>query len=1079
MGDQERVSKDVELIERFGRWLGERLEELGERSGGVLRRLFRSRNARLLDRYREVVARVNALEPTAQALTQEQMRAKTAAWRERLKGLAREEQARILEEILPEAFALVREASRRTIGLRHFDVQLIGGIVLHEGKIAEMSTGEGKTLVATCPCYLNALAGRGCYVVTVNDYLARRDREWMGPIHEYLGLKVGCIQSPMDSEARQPEYAADVTYGTNNEFGFDYLRDNMKSRAEQQVQKHLHYAIVDEVDSILIDEARTPLIISGMPEQSTRKYYVADGVARRLRKDAHFDVKEKEHTVVLSEEGIDEAQKLVGVPTFYDGPHMDWPHHIECALRAHHLYKLDQHYVKRTGEDGAPEIVIVDEFTGRMMPGRRWSDGLHQAVEAKEGIRIREENQTLATITFQNYFKLYWKIAGMTGTAITEAAEFSKIYNLDVVQIPTNRPNVRIDSDDVIYRTQREKFPFVVQEIVELHRKGQPLLVGTASIEKSELLSRYLTDPALMTDVVARRAKHGEQSLEKAKLPAELKDDLKQALVRPARLEARRARELADRVQELAPKADLAFWIEGVARAADAVEAVKEGIPHNVLNAKFHEREAEIVAQAGRFGGVTIATNMAGRGTDILLGGNPEFLARAEVKKLGQPDRYEELLARFKAQCEEEKKKVIEAGGLHVIGTERHEARRIDNQLRGRCARQGDPGSSRFYLSLEDDLMRIFANDRVQRILELVGMTEDVDIQSGMVSRSIRRAQKRVEARNFDIRKSLLEYDEVMDKQRRTVYGLRQEVLEGSDVHDRILEMIEDDVDRIVAIYVAEKPEKSQYEDAARAVNAKYGTKVDGGSFFGQEPERLVDALVEAAKAHFAEREKEFGADVMRRIERFLLLNVIDTKWKDHLINVDALRSGIGLRGWGQIDPKNEFKKEGFRLFEEMLAAIGDEVTSLLFRMRPPEEVGAGAAPRGPGPQGPPPPAGPRGPLAGPSIPRRPPILTPIEPSAPAAAAAAARPAVVPSRPLALPNAPAMQAVKPAVQNPFGLPQVSTHQQVRRGLDTASARAGGGPTAPIQRSVPKVGRNDDCPCGSGLKYKKCHGKSAA
>jgi len=1077
MGDTERVSKDVELIERFGRWIGERLEVLGERSGGVLRRVFRSRNARLLDRYREIVARINALEPQVRELPQEPMRAKTAAWRERLRDTPAEQQARVLEEILPEAFALVREASRRTIGLRHFDVQLIGGIVLHEGRIAEMSTGEGKTLVATSPCFLNALAGRGCYVVTVNDYLARRDRDWMGPIHEYLGLKVGCIQSTMDPSTRQPEYAADITYGTNNEFGFDYLRDNMKSRVELQVQKHLHYAIVDEVDSILIDEARTPLIISGMPEQSTRKYYVADGVARRLKKDVHFEVKEKEHTVTLTEDGIDEAQRLVGVPTFYDGPHMDWPHHIECALRAHHLYLLDKDYVKRPGEDGAPEIVIVDPFTGRMTPGRRWSDGLHQAVEAKEGIRIREENQTLATITFQNYFKLYKKIAGMTGTAITEAAEFNKIYGLDVVQIPTNRPNVRVDEEDVIYRSQREKFPFVVQEIVARHREGQPLLVGTASIEKSELLSRHLTDPALMTEVVARRAKHAEASLAKAKLPDDFEAQLKEALSRPARLDGAKARALAAKAVELAPKADLAFWIEGVADAAEAVDAVKEGIPHNVLNAKQHEREAEFVAQAGRLGALTIATNMAGRGTDIVLGGNPEFLAKAEVKKSGQPERHDEFLARFKAQCEEEKRQVIAAGGLHVLGTERHEARRIDNQLRGRCARQGDPGSSRFYLSLEDDLMRIFANDRVQRILELVGMTEDVDIQSGMVSRSIRRAQKRVEARNFDIRKNLLEYDEVMDKQRRTVYGLRQEVLEGGDVRDRILDMIADDVTRLVRVYVDEKPERTQYEEAAKAVNAKFGTKVDGGAFFGQEREALAQACSEAARAVYAEREREFGADVMRRLERYLMLNVIDTKWKDHLINVDALRSGIGLRGWGQIDPKNEFKKEGFRLFEEMLAAIGDEVLSLLYRVRPAEPAAAGAPPqRSPGP--PPSFSGPRGPVTGPALGPAPVFSGADAPLAPAAARSPlGRPAVAPARPLVLPSAPAVQAVRPPPPSPFGAP-VAAHQQTRRGLDAAASRTVGGAPAPIQRAVPKVGRNDDCPCGSGQKYKKCHGKSA-
>jgi preprotein translocase subunit SecA len=1057
MGDSDKVGKDVELIERFGRWIGEKFEVLGERSGGVLRKVFRSRNSRLLDGYRVVADRINAAEAATAAMTEAELKAQTAAWKERLKGKPCEEQAKIQREILPQAFAAVREAARRTIGLRHFDVQLIGGIVLHEGKIAEMSTGEGKTLVSTCPAYLNALAGRGCYIVTVNDYLARRDAEWMGPVHAYLGLRVGCIQSQMDPGARLAEYAADITYGTNSEFGFDYLRDHMKSRADLQVQKQLHFAIVDEVDSILVDEARTPLIISGMPEQSTRKYYVADGVARRLKKDVHFEVKEKEHAAVLTDDGIEEAQKLVGVPTFYDGPYMDWPHHIECALKAHHLYKIDHHYVKRVGQDGAPEIVIVDEFTGRMQEGRRWSDGLHQAVEAKEGIRIREENQTLATITYQNYFKLYSKLAGMTGTAITEAAEFSKIYNLDVVQIPTNKKNIRADHDDVIYRSVKEKFPFVVQEIVELHRKGRPVLVGTVSIEKSELLSRYLSDPQLMADVVLRRARHAEQSLAKAKLPDTLKKEVAGALAQPARLSGEEAETLAEKVIALAPKADLAFWMEGVANAADARDEVKAGIPHNVLNAKFHEREAEFIAQAGRFGAVTIATNMAGRGTDILLGGNPEFTARAEARKLGQPDRHEELLAKAKQECEAEKQRVIAAGGLHVIGTERHEARRIDNQLRGRCARQGDPGSSRFYLSLEDDLMRVFANDRVQRILELVGMTEDVDIQSGMVSRSIRRAQKRIEGRNFDIRKNLLEYDEVMDKQRRTIYGLRQEVLEGADCRARIGEMIEEVIDRTVGTYVGEKPEKEQFVEAAAAVNQKLTTKVDGAPFFGREREELETELAKAANDLYAEREAELKPEMMRRLERYFLLTVIDKKWKDHLINLDALRSGIGLRSYGQIDPKNEYKRETFRMFEELLVSIGEEVLTLLYRVRPaepaapatgsgnfvpsPRPPAAGAARAESAPASPSPVAPSREVVTSPPPPPRPPAPIVVPPEL-------GRPAIVPARPLAMPSS------TPAAPRPPPRP---------------AARPG---------QFAGTGRNDPCPCGSGQKFKKCHGKDA-
>ncbi len=1068
MGDADKVGRDVELIERFGRWVGERFEELGERSGGILRKVFRSRNARLLDQYRAIVSRINALTEQTKRLSQPEMQAKTAAWKEKLKGLPQEEQKKRLAEILPEAFALVREASDRTISLRHFDVQLMGGIVLHEGRIAEMSTGEGKTLVSTGPAYLNALAGRGCYIVTVNDYLARRDSEWMGPVHKYLGLTVGCIQANMDPASRIAEYAADITYGTNSEFGFDYLRDHMKSRADLQVQKHLHYAIIDEVDSILVDEARTPLIISGMPEQSTRKYYVADGVARRLKKDVHFEVKEKEHAVVLTEEGIDEAQRLVGVPTFYDGPHMDWPHHIECALKAHNLYKIDHQYVKHAGEDGTQEIVIVDEFTGRMQQGRRWSDGLHQAIEAKEGIRNREENQTLATITYQNYFKLYKKIAGMTGTAITEAAEFNKIYSLDVVQIPTNKPNIRDDSEDVIYRSQKEKFPIVVQEIVELHKKGRPVLVGTVSIEKSELLSRYLGDPKLMAEVVLRRAKHAEESLAKAKLPADFKAELQETLARPARLDGPAARALAEKVIELAPKADLAFWMEGIAKAVVALDAVKEGIPHNVLNAKFHEREAEFIAQAGRFGGVTIATNMAGRGTDILLGGNPEFLAKAEIKQNGQPERYEELLAQFKKQCEAEKQRVIAAGGLHVLGTERHEARRIDNQLRGRCARQGDPGSSRFYLSLEDDLMRVFASDRVQRILEFVGMTEDVDIQSGMVSRSIRRAQKRIEGRNFDIRKNLLDYDEVMDKQRRTVYGLRQQVLEGADCRKRVSEMIGELVTRTVAVYVGEKAEAAQYAEAAQAVNAKLGTKVDGAPFFGRDADELNEALRADAERVYGEREKELTPDTTRRLERYLLLTTIDTKWKDHLINLDALRSGIGLRSYGQIDPKNEYKRESFRMFEEMLAAIGDEVLTLVYRLKP---------------QAPPAPV--QTTLTTPTITALP---SPAESSgtAPPSGSVAAQDLAVPPfrvSPVATaPTAPRLGRPPIVPSRPLAMPVASAPQPAARPAPVNSG-TGKGASAPIQspvrNSAPKVGRNDDCPCGSGKKYKKCHGAGVA
>ena len=625
MSESKQVGKDIEFLERVGRWLGEKQEVASEAIGRAIRRIVPSRNTKAIEAHAKIVEQINAREAEFQELDQDGIRGRMQAFRERLAGEEVEAQETILDEILPEVFALVREAAKRALGMRHYDVQLIGGMVLHKGSIAEMATGEGKTLVATLAAALNALAGRGTYVVTVNDYLAKRDRDWMAPVYEYLGLTVGAIQSEMDPNKRQDEYACDITYGTNNEFGFDYLRDNMRNRVEQQVQKQLHFAIVDEVDSILVDEARTPLIISGMPEASSRKYYLADGVARKLREGEHFEVKEKEHTVVLSDEGIELAQSLLNVPSFYEGPYMDWPHHIEQSLKAHNLYKLDKHYVKRPDDRGAPEIVIVDEFTGRMMPGRRWSDGLHQAVEAKEGIRIREESQTLATITFQNYFRLYHKLAGMTGTAITEAGEFAKIYSLDVVQIPTNRPNQRADHEDVIYRTEQEKFPTIVDELVDLNRDGRPVLVGTASIEKSELLARYLTDPSLMVKVLGRRATHGEKALAKAKkIDEDTRGKVKEMLARPARITEEEAREVADRVLDQDPKSDLAFWLDGVARAARAVAAVRAGFPHKVLNAKFHQMEAGIVAQAGRLGAITIATNMAGRGTDIKLGGDPE-----------------------------------------------------------------------------------------------------------------------------------------------------------------------------------------------------------------------------------------------------------------------------------------------------------------------------------------------------------------------------------------------------------------------------------------------------------------------
>jgi len=913
----------------------------------VLKAVFGDRNERELKAIRPLVGRIAALEPRLQALSPDELRAQTAAFRERLKN------GQPLDELLPEAFAAVREAARRTLGQRPYDVQMLGGVVLHQGKIAEMATGEGKTLTACAPAYLNALPARGVFIVTVNDYLARRDRDWMAPVYGALGMTAGAIQSAMSPADRHPQYACDLTFGTNSEFGFDYLRDNMKSRREDQVQKHLHYAIVDEVDSILIDEARTPLIISGMPESSTQLYYAADRVARELRPGTDFEVKEKERTCVLTEEGIDHAQKLAGVESFYDGAHMEWPHHLEQSLRAHFVYRLDKDYVVQNGDQG-PEIVIVDEFTGRLMPGRRWSDGLHQAIEAKEKLRIREELQTLATITYQNYFRLFGKLAGMTGTAMTEAAEFHKIYGLDVVNVPTNRPIVRLDEHDVIYRTAKEKWKSLADEIERAHKEGQPVLVGTTSIENSEHLAGILQ---------------------------------------------------------------------------------RRGVKHQVLNAKQHAREAEIVQHAGRKGSVTVATNMAGRGTDIQLGGNVESLVRQRLAELGfghgaetppAPELVGQVTDEVKAQVAAEKQEVIAAGGLYVIGTERHEARRIDNQLRGRSGRQGDPGRTRFYLSLEDDLMRIFAREWVSTLLEKLGMTEGQEIQSGMVSRGIEKAQKRVEARNFEIRKNLLEYDEVMDTQRKTVYGKRQEVLEGHDLKPVIWEMVTEIVHGIVGSRVPEKG-KPDLPGLCQELQSRFGTAFAPDDFGAlDEPEALADRALERLERQYEERERELTPERMRMVERFLLLNTIDARWKDHLRAMDALKSGIGLRGYAQVDPKVEYKKEGYEKFQLLLATVAEEVTALLFRLQVKTEdqqrldqrwQGRPVAAPAPGPAGAPPAAAPRA-------------------SGGASAAALA----------------AMQ----------------------RGRERAAANAGQqGPPKPIVRGHEKVGRNDPCPCGSGKKYKAC------
>ncbi len=866
----------------------------GEGFGRWLKGAFGSQNDRVVRSLVPIVQQVNQLESWAKGLSAEEARAETAAFRKRLEGLDAEAQKPLLDEILPKAFALVREASVRTLGLRHHDVQIVGGIVLHQGAIAEMMTGEGKTLVATLPLYLNALTGRPVYLVTVNDYLARRDCAWMKPIFDYLGLTTGAIQSNMGSWDRKPVYACDIVYGTNNEFGFDYLRDNMKTRAEEQVQKNLAYAIIDEVDSVLIDEARTPLIISGPAEESSGKYKIADGVAQKLEREKHFEVKEKERTATLLEAGIIEAERLVGVDSFYTPGNEDWPHYIENALRAHNLYTRDDQYVVEPGEDGQPEVVIVDEFTGRKMNGRRWSDGLHQAVEVKEGLNPRQENQTLATITFQNYFRLFKKLGGMTGTALTEANEFFKIYGLRVVSIPTNLPVARKDHEDIVYRTSQEKWKAIAEEVEGLHKRGQPVLIGTTSVEKSEHLSKLLH---------------------------------------------------------------------------------QRGVKHEVLNAKNHEREANIVAHAGEIGAVVVATNMAGRGTDIKLGGNFEWRLRAALEAAGLKegdlehlDEIAKIRERVRADCDRDQAEVLTQGGLYVLGTERHEARRIDNQLRGRSGRQGDAGVSRFYLSLEDDLMRRFYRDWVKNAMEKMGMSEGVPIESRMVTRAIERAQRKVEDYNFEIRKSLLEYDDVMDQQRKTIYSVRQDVLEGRELRDRIEQFLAKSITRNAATYTEDG------QGFANWFQRAYGFELSkdvAAAATEKTPE--VQPAIDAALEYYDTREKTIGPEMMRRVEQYILLNAIDSRWKDHLHAIDSLKTGIGLRGYGQQDPKNEYKREGFQLFQNLLAAVEDEVSSLALRIRiqPPGENGDagegggdGGGPIPPRRPAPPPPARPAPPPA-------------------------------------------------------------------------------------------------------------------
>ncbi len=952
----------------------------------------------MVKRMGAVASKINGLEGQMEKLTSEELKNKTQEFRKRYqeavseklgelrdakevlaKAVTPEEQTDaennfnrlneelkkakqdILNKILPDAFAVVREASRRTTGLRHYDIQLVGGMVLHEGNISEMSTGEGKTLVCTLPAYLNALTGQGVHVVTVNDYLARRDREWMGPIFEMLGLSVGVILHDLDNNARRAAYACDITYGTNNEFGFDYLRDNMVGTREEMVQRAHNYAIVDEVDSILIDEARTPLIISGPAEESTDKYYRANKIALQLKGRRTTDMEEsiakqknedlsvgfdylaneKSKSVSLTDAGEEKSAQMFGVANIHDMDTIEYRHHVLQALKAKEFFKLDVDYVVREGQ-----VIIVDEFTGRMMPGRRWSDGLHQAVEAKEGIKIERENQTLATVTFQNYFRMYEKLSGMTGTANTEANEFKQIYNLDVVVLPTNRPLSRKNHADCIYKTRREKYNAVVEEIVDCNKRGQPVLVGTISIEKSEILSELLK---------------------------------------------------------------------------------QKGIVHQVLNAKYHELEAQIVSQAGRFKAVTIATNMAGRGTDIVLGGNAEFLAKTlaaqKVKedKEGKEDQEaltKKFLEQFREQVKKEHELVVEAGGLHVIGTERHESRRIDNQLRGRCGRQGDPGSSRFFVSLEDDLMRLFASDKIMSIMERLGMEEGQVIEHPWVSGAIEIAQKRVETFNFEIRKQLIEYDNVMNKQREAIYALRRHILDGENLKDRILRATEDTVYNALGLYLTTKEDGSRDLEALAAfLKAKFNYDVSAHkeALETLEVDPATDLIYADLVKLYQQREETITPETLRHLERVFLLNTIDMKWKDHLYAMDQLRDGVGLRSYGQRDPLMEYKKEGFSMFQAMYGSIGEEASEVMFKVQP------------------------------------------------------------------------MGREKEEPKSVFGsLPQQMVHSEfsgLNRAAANAAAQSVGAPLpveeeppAPVHHEGPKVGRNDPCPCGSGKKYKKCHGQ---
>ena len=915
---------------------------------GIFRKIFKSYSEKEVKRVMPIVDKINGLEEEISKLTDEQLKNKTNEFKEQL------EEGKTLDDILPEAFAVVREASKRVLGMRHFDVQLIGGIILHQGRIAEMKTGEGKTLVATLPVYLNALTGEGVHVITVNDYLAKRDSEWMGKLYKFLGLSVGLVIAGMEPKEKQEAYACDITYGTNNEFGFDYLRDNMVIYKNQLVQRGLSYAIVDEIDSILIDEARTPLIISGRANQSSDLYKKANDFVKRLTPKVivEEDVKDenqaednekydyivdlKAKSASLTQKGIKKAEEEFRLENFNDIENSTLVHHVNQALRAHGVMKRDIDYIVKDGE-----VLIVDEFTGRIMYGRRYNNGLHQAIEAKEGVKIADESKTLATITFQNYFRMYDKLSGMTGTAMTEEAEFEEIYNLDVVAIPTNKPMIRNDQNDVIYKNEKAKFNAIVQSIKESHEKGQPVLVGTVSIEKSEKLSRILK---------------------------------------------------------------------------------KEGIKHEVLNAKFHEKEAEIIAQAGKFGAVTIATNMAGRGTDIMLGGNSEFLAKQEMKKNKVPENlieesntyyetdeqdilrareeFQKLEKKYEGEIKEEKEKVIAAGGLKIIGTERHESRRIDNQLRGRSGRQGDPGESKFYIGLDDDLMKIFGGDMITKVYNTIGMDENVPIENKLISNAVESAQKKVEGRNFSIRKNVLKYDVVMNAQREIIYKQRREVLDGENLKDNILNMIKSLAEEVVLTYFSSEDEVS-VEALDTDIRNTFGIEmVDFIKENSKDSNAIIEKLQELALAKYDEKEQEIGNDDLRELERVVMLKVVDQKWMDHIDAMDELKDGIGLRAYGQQDPVVKYRIEGMDMFEEMVLDIKHDVVKILMNLRKQEDVKREEAAKITGA--------------------------------------------------------ALQAIN----------SLDNGEQIKSEVNRTVVNEG-----------PKVGRNDPCPCGSGKKYKNCCGKN--